>query len=234
MKPEDSAILLFSGGIDSTTALYWGLRHFSRLEALIFNYGQKHVIENQMAEKIARRLGISFRIIMLPLKDLVSSALTDEDRDIPVSLSGSGNDGGVPVTYVPFRNGIFLSIAAAYAESRGIFNIITGFNVIDSPDYPDTTPDFVEKMEMTINLGTSAMGTGNRFKIQAPLIDKTKEEIIEWGQALDADYSFSVSCYRGKEIPCMMCPSCEIRRRAFHQLGKPDPLIVRLEKEGKI
>lgn len=234
MKPEDSAILLFSGGIDSTTALYWGLRHFSRLEALIFNYGQKHVIENQMAEKTARRLGIPFRIIKLPLKDLVSSALTDDDRDIPVSLSGSGSDGIVPVTYVPFRNGVFLSIAAAYAESRGIFNIITGFNIIDSPDYPDTTPEFVEKMEMTLNLGTSAMGTGNRFKIQVPLIDKTKAEIIEWGQTLEADYSFSVSCYRGKEIPCMKCPSCEIRRRAFHQLGIPDPLIVRLEREGKI
>jgi 7-cyano-7-deazaguanine synthase len=234
VRAKESAIVLFSGGIDSTTALYWGQRHFSRLEALIFNYGQKHVIENRMAGKIARGLGIPFRIIDLPLKDLVSSALTDDDREIPDSLSGARNEIGVPVTYVPFRNGIFLSVAAACAESWGIYNIITGFNVIDSPDYPDTTRDFVEKMEMTINMGTSAMRSGSRFKIQVPLIDKTKAEIIEWGQKLAADYSFSISCYRGKEIPCMKCPSCEIRRDAFHQLDIPDPLIDRLEKEGKI
>lgn len=234
MKTKESAILLFSGGIDSTTALYWGMRHFSRLEALIFSYGQKHVIENRMAEKIAGRLDIPFRIIELPLSDLTSSALTDKDREIPVTLSGVKYQGGVPATYVPFRNGVFLSVAAAYAESSGVFNIITGFNIIDSPDYPDTTGDFVEKMEMAINQGTSAKVTGNRFKILAPLIDKTKAEIIEWGKKFNADYSFSVSCYRGKEIPCMGCPSCEIRREAFFQLGIPDPLIVRLEKEGKI
>jgi 7-cyano-7-deazaguanine synthase len=234
VKVNEPAVLLFSGGIDSTTALYWGRRHFNRLEALIFNYGQKHIIENRMAEKIASGNGVSYRVIDIPLKDLVCSALTDEDRDIPDSLSGARNEMGVPVTYVPFRNGVFLSVATAFAESRGVYNIITGFNVIDSPDYPDTTREFVEKMEMTMNLGTTARATGNRFKIQVPLIEKTKVEIIKFGQELGADYSFSISCYRGNEIPCMRCPSCEIRRDAFHQLDIPDPLIVRLEKEGKI
>ena len=231
---KDPAVLLFSGGIDSTTALYWGIKHFSRVETLIFNYGQRHVIEVIMAEKIAAGMGISFRIIKLPLNELVSSALTDEARDIPDSLSRSRNEQGIPFTYVPFRNGIMLSMAAAHAESRGIFNIITGFNVIDSPDYPDTTKKFVDKMEQAINQGTSASIIGKSFTLHAPLMDKTKPEIIEWGMKWGADYTFSVSCYRGKEVPCLKCPSCEIRMDAFKQLNIPDPLILRLEKEGKL
>lgn len=179
-------------------------------------------------------MGISFRIIKLPLNELVSSALTDEARDIPDSLSRSRNEQGIPFTYVPFRNGIMLSMAAAHAESRGIFNIITGFNVIDSPDYPDTTKKFVDKMEQAINQGTSASIIGKSFTLHAPLMDKTKPEIIEWGMKWGADYTFSVSCYRGKEVPCLKCPSCEIRMDAFKQLNIPDPLILRLEKEGKL
>ncbi len=231
---KNPAVLLFSGGIDSTTALYWGIKHFSRVETLIFNYGQRHVIEVLMAEKIAVGMGIPFRIIELPLNELVSSALTDETRDIPDSLSLSRNERGIPFTYVPFRNGIMLSMAAAYAESREISNIITGFNVIDSPDYPDTTGKFVDKMEQAINQGTSAAVIGKSFILHAPLMDKTKPEIIEWGMKRGADYSFSVSCYRGKEVPCLKCPSCEIRMDAFKQLDIPDPLILRLEKEGKL
>lgn len=231
---KDPAVLLFSGGIDSTTALYWGIKYYSRVETLIFNYGQRHVIEVLMAKKIAVGMGIPFQIIELPLNELVSSALTDETRDIPDSLSRSRNEQGIPFTYVPFRNGIMLSVAAAYAESRGIFNIITGFNVIDSPDYPDTTGKFVDKMEQAINQGTSAAVTGKSFTLHAPLMDKTKPEIIEWGMKWGADYTFSVSCYRGKEVPCLKCPSCEIRMDAFKQLNIPDPLILRLEKEGKL
>jgi 7-cyano-7-deazaguanine synthase len=231
---EEKAVLLFSGGIDSTTALYWGIKYFNRVETLIFNYGQRHVIEVLMAKKIAASLEIPFQIIELPLNELVGSALTDETRDIPDSLSRSRNEQGIPFTYVPFRNGIMLSMAAAYAESREIFNIITGFNVIDSPEYPDTTGKFVDKMEQAINQGTSTAVIGKSFTIHAPLMDKTKPEIIEWGMKWGADYTFSVSCYRGKEVPCLKCPSCEIRMDAFKQLNIPDPLLLRLEKEGKL
>jgi len=228
------AVLLFSGGIDSTTALYWSKKKFEKIHALIFRYSQRHSIEVDMAEKIASDLEVKYRIFDIPFKILVRSALINSEQEIPESLSMSKNKVGIPFTYVPFRNGIFLSLAAAYAESRNILNIITGFNIIDTPDYPDTTEEFTRKMEAAINQGTSASLSKSKFKIFTPLIDKTKREILEFGFFLDADYSFSVSCYRGFEIPCLRCPSCEIRAQAFRDLNKEDPLVIRLKKEGKL
>jgi 7-cyano-7-deazaguanine synthase len=233
MKNEKT-VVLFSGGLDSTTALYWAKRSFQEVFALMVNYSQRHSIETQMAQKIAKHLEIDAYLIDFPLKNLVYSALIDRDKDIPVSLAASKNEAGIPFTYVPFRNGIFLSLAAAFAESRQIFNIVTGFNRIDTPDYPDTTESFTKKMEDAINQGTSASITGKGFKIHTPLIKKTKKEIIQWGLELGADYSYSVSCYRGEEIPCLKCPSCDIRNSAFNQLDMEDPLITRLKREGKL
>jgi 7-cyano-7-deazaguanine synthase len=233
-KNNEKAVVLLSGGIDSTTALYWALRNFQQTDAIIVDYRQRHSIEVQMAQRIAKQLNISAQTIDFPLKDIVYSALIDTDKTIPDSLAQSKNEEGVPYTYVPFRNGIFLSLAAAYAESRDIRHLITGFNLIDTPDYPDTTQAFTDKMEAAINQGTSASITGKSFKIHAPLIGKTKKEIIEMGMELNTDYSFSVSCYRGNEIPCLKCPSCDIRNSAFNQLGMEDPLITRLKKEGKL
>jgi len=228
------AAVLFSGGIDSTTALYWAKNTFSQVFALIFHYGQHHCIEVDMAERIARRLYTPFDIIRFPLNDIVYSALTDKKKDIPTSLASSRDAEGIPFTYVPFRNGIFLSIAAAFAESRGITELVTGFNLIDTPDYPDTTGAFAQKMEAAINEGTSASITGRRFAVHTPLILKSKKEIIEMGLELGVDYSFSISCYRGNEVPCLACPSCDIRSRAFSLLHMEDPLITRLKKEGRL
>jgi 7-cyano-7-deazaguanine synthase len=233
MKNE-KAVVLFSGGIDSTTALYWAKKEFSSAFAMIINYAQRHSIEVDMAQKIAGQLGVETHVIQLPLKDIVFSALIDKEKEIPESLAASKNEAGVPFTYVPFRNGIFLALAAAFAESREIFNLVTGFNLIDTPDYPDTTGAFTKKMEAAINQGTSASITGKTFKIHTPLIGKSKKEIIQMGFELGADYSYSISCYRGDEVPCLKCPSCDIRSNAFKQLNKEDPLITRLKKEGRL
>jgi 7-cyano-7-deazaguanine synthase len=231
---DKKAVVLFSGGIDSTTALYWAKKTFGNAVGMTVNYSQRHNIEVKAAHTIAGNLGIDIHEIIFPLKDIVYSALIDKDKEIPQSLATSKNEEGVPFTYVPFRNGIFLSLAAAFAESRGIFHIVTGFNLIDTPDYPDTTSAFTRKMEDAINEGTSASITGKTFKIHTPLIDKSKKDIILMGLEMGADYSYSISCYRGEEIPCLKCPSCDIRNNAFIQLNMEDPLITRLKKEGKI
>jgi len=233
MKKE-KAVVLFSGGIDSTTALYWARKGFASVYALVVNYSQRHSIEVDMAHKIAAQLQVETQVIQFPLKDIVFSALIDKEKEIPESLAASKNEAGIPLTYVPFRNGIFLSLAAAFAESREIFHLVTGFNLIDTPDYPDTTEAFTKKMEAAINQGTSAAITGKTFKIHTPLIGKSKKEIIRMGLELGADYSYSISCYRGDEVPCLRCPSCDIRSSAFKQLNKEDPLITRLKKEGRL
>lgn len=231
MKIENKAVVLFSGGLDSTTALYWALKNFTQTFAMTINYNQRHAVEVDMAQRIARKLGVEIQVVQFPLKDIVYSALIDHDKEIPDSLASAKINGNVPVTYVPFRNGIFLALATAYAESRGIFNLVTGFNLVDTPDYPDTTADFTTKMENAINSGTSAAFTHKKFTIHTPLINKSKQQIITWGLQLGADYSYSISCYRGQEQPCLHCPSCDIRNHAFNQLGMEDPLITRLKKE---
>jgi len=231
---NNRAVILFSGGIDSTTALYWGMRQFTSVFCLVFDYDQVHNVEVKMAQIIAAHLNVDCQVVNLPFRDIVSSALVNQPKKIPDSMAGSKDERGVPITYVPFRNGIFISMAAAVAESRSIFNIITGFNLIDTPDYPDTTMEFTRKMEAVLNQGTSAKKTGNTFKIHTPLIHKSKAEIIQMGLALGADYAYSVSCYRGDEIPCMSCPSCDIRNQAFNDLAMEDPLINRLKEEDKL
>lgn len=227
------AVVLFSGGIDSTTALYWARDKFDPLRALIVDYGQQHRIEVEMAKKIADGLAITYDVVTLPLRNLLSSALLADGRSIPESLAVARQEPGAPSTYVPFRNGIFLALAAACAESHASRNLVTGFNAIDSPDYPDTTIPFSRKMEAAINQGTAADKCGAKFKVHTPLITLSKKEIIAMGFELGADYAHSISCYRGAELPCGRCPSCDIRARAFAELGRQDPLLARLQKEGK-
>jgi 7-cyano-7-deazaguanine synthase len=228
------ATVLLSGGLDSTTALYWAIARFDQVWALIFNYDQTHAIEVVMAEKIADRLQVKRQTMHLPFRNTVVSALVDGRDQIPDSLATAKDEMGVPHTYVPFRNGIFLAIAAAFSESRNIYDLVTGFNLVDTPDYPDTTEAFTNKMTAAINQGTAAEKRGEAFTIHTPLIGLTKVEIILKGIELGADYSFSVSCYRGGEVPCLSCPSCDIRSRAFQEANLTDPLLERLKKEGKL
>ncbi len=226
------SVVLFSGGLDSTTALYWAKKKRAEVRALTFDYGQRHRVEIRMARTTAGRAGVPWTLLKVDLTQIGGSALTDPAIAVPKKNRFAHSAGGPPVTYVPFRNGILLALAAAWAESRGAGEIITGFNVIDSPDYPDTRPDFVRAMARTINAGTKAAFTGRRFLITTPFIRLKKSEIVRIGLGLDADYSHSVSCYDGGEVPCGRCSSCLLRRRAFREAGVEDPLLVRLRKRG--
>ncbi|MEN8221866.1 MAG: 7-cyano-7-deazaguanine synthase QueC [Acidobacteriota bacterium] len=228
---KEKALILFSGGLDSTTVLYWAKNRFEEVLPVIIDYSQKHSIEVKNAIKIADKNDLRYIHIRFPLNEVLGSALLDTEREIPDSLATAKDERGVPQTYVPFRNGIFLALAAGIAETRGIRNILTGFNLIDTPDYPDTTKLFSDKMEEVINIGTASSITGEKYRIITPLIDKSKKEIIELGLELGADYSLSVSCYRGSEMPCLKCPSCDIRQGAFNEIGIEDPLISRLKME---
>ena len=226
-------IVLSSGGLDSTTCLAIARQGgFDPLYSLSFDYGQRHRVEIGMARMTARKAGVPWALLKVDLTQIGGSALTDPAIAVPKTSRFSHGAGGPPITYVPFRNGILLALAAAWAEARGADEIITGFNVIDSPDYPDTRPDFVRAMTRAVNAGTRAAFSGRGFRITAPFIRLKKSDIIKIGLELGADYSHSISCYDGGEVPCGRCSSCRLRRRAFREAGLPDPLLVRLRKRG--
>jgi 7-cyano-7-deazaguanine synthase len=234
MRSSRKALVLFSGGIDSTTALYWAEKRYDNVEALTFDYGQRHRVEVALARRLARRRGLPFRLLKVNLRQVGGSALTDPSASLPRFSRTQDIRRGIPPTYVPFRNGIFLALAAAWAEANGSDDIVCGFNTIDSPSYPDTGASFVRAMQKAISVGTAAGSKGRRIRIVAPFIRMKKSEIIRLGLSLGADYSFSISCYGGGEIPCRRCSSCLLRKRAWEEAGAEDHLITRLRKEGKI
>ena len=227
------SLVLFSGGIDSTTVLYWALAKGRDVQALTFDYGQRHNVEVRLARRTAGKAGVPQTVLKIDLRQVGGSALTDKAIELPRYKKLAEMKPGPPATYVPFRNGILLALAAAWAEARGILEIVCGFNIIDSPDYPDTRRSFVRAMEKAVNAGTKAAFGGEKIKITAPFVQMKKSEIIRLGLSLGADYSHSVSCYAGGEIPCGACSSCLLRERAFAEAGVPDPLIQRLRKEGR-
>ncbi len=233
MKNKESAVL-FSGGIDSTTALYWALDRYGKVYPLTFDYGQRHLLEINMARQSASNLKLSQTVLTIDLAQIGGSSLTDKNLPLPNYEHLEEIEEGPPSTYVPFRNGIFIALATAWAEVKGIREIVCGFNVIDSPHYPDTQEKFVKAMEKAINLGTTAYFTHEQIKIITPFTNLKKSEIIKQGLSLGADYSYSLSCYSGTEIPCQKCSSCLLRQKAWEELGMKDHLILRLEKEGKI
>jgi 7-cyano-7-deazaguanine synthase len=231
-RPKDS-LVLFSGGIDSTTALYWAFKRYRSVVPVIFDYGQKHRVEIRMAKKTCQKLRLAPKIIKTDLRQVGGSALTDEKIEVPAFKTSEEIKKGLPATYVPFRNGIFIALAAALAESLRISDIVCGFNVIDSPNYPDTTISFVRAMEKAINEGTGAKFSLKKFRIIAPFLNLKKSEIIALGLSLGANYSYSITCYSGKEVPCGQCSACLLRARAWKEVDEEDHLLVRLKKEGK-
>ncbi|NOR21098.1 MAG: 7-cyano-7-deazaguanine synthase QueC [Candidatus Aminicenantes bacterium] len=228
------SIVLFSGGLDSTTAIYWALERYEKVFALTFDYGQRNRIELDMAGKVAQKLSVPQKILRVNLKQIGGSSLTDTKLSVPQYERMEESEEGLPSTYVPFRNGIFLALAAAWAEVVGIKEIVCGFNVIDSPNYPDTRKQFIQAMQEAINLGTKASLSPEKIKIIAPFLKMKKSDIIKEGLSLNVDYSFAISCYCGEEIPCQKCSSCVLRQKAWEEVGLQDPLILRLEEEGKI
>ena len=220
-----SAILLFSGGIDSTTTLALAIKQGFVPIVLTFDYGQKHRIEIERSKKVLQQFSVSQHIIFrLDLTQVGGSALTSS-LEVPKKRP---LDGSVPITYVPGRNLMFLSVAAAIGEVQGVYDLFYGANILDYSGYPDCRPEFIQALEHTLNVGTKAGSDGKSFRIHAPLLTMTKAQIIKMGIELGVDYTNTHSCY--DPLPdgaaCGSCDSCVIRRKGFEEAGLPDPAIV--------
>lgn len=218
------AVVLLSGGLDSTTTLAVAQRDAYTVHALTFRYGQRHAYEIQAAQRIAARYCVArHEIVDIDLRAFGGSALT---ADIPVPKDRAIGD-GIPVTYVPARNTIFLSYALAYAEVTGASDIFIGVNVTDSSGYPDCRPEYIAAFERLANLATKSAVEGRSLRIRTPLIDLTKAEIIQLGLSLGVDYSLTTSCYDPDErgTPCGRCDACQLRRKGFAELGLVDPAV---------
>ncbi len=214
------ALVLFSGGLDSTTMLAMVKSEGYEITALTINYNQRHVSEIEFSKKSLSQLQINKQIIFdLDLSKIGGSALTD---NIPVPIDSNDN---IPTTYVPARNTIFLSLASSFAERLNISDIFIGANIIDYSGYPDCRPEFIKSFEKTINLGTKLGVEGSHFRIHTPLIKMTKAEIITKGHSLGVDYSLTLSCYNPTDsgLACGKCDSCKFRKDGFKDAGLPDP-----------
>lgn len=220
------AIVLLSGGLDSTTALYLAKSEgFDELYALTFLYGQKHDKELQSARMIAKKAEVKeHKIVSLLLNQWNGCALTDPDMEVE---DGDLHRQDIPATYVPARNMVFLSVAASWADALNITDIFIGVSEVDYSGYVDCREEFVRSMEATINLGT-VLGAEKkqRIRIHAPFMHMTKAEEIKLGQKLGVDYSLTWTCYRGDEKPCGRCDSCLLREKAFAEAGIKDPLTT--------
>lgn len=224
------AVVLLSGGLDSTTTLAIAKDRGFEVHALSFAYGQRHSAELLAAKRIADRYGVSQKVANVDLRLFGGSALTD-DIDVPKLRTAEQMSDGIPVTYVPARNTIFLSFATAYAEVLDAHHIFIGVNALDYSGYPDCRPEYIRAYEAMANLatkaGVEAAAAGNKnLHIETPIIDKTKAEIIKWGIQLDVDYAMTVSCYDASPegLACGECDSCFLRRKGFEEAGvKDDP-----------
>lgn len=224
------AVILLSGGLDSTTTLGIAKADGFEVYALSFRYGQRHQVELDNATNVAKVMGVAKHIVLdIDLRLFGGSALTS-DIEVPKNRSISDMDIGIPVTYVPARNTIFLSFALAWAEVLQAYNIYIGVNALDYSGYPDCRPEFINAYENMANLATKSAVEGlKRIKIHTPLIDLTKSQIIKKGVALGIDYSITSSCYDPKAngAPCRACDSCQLREKGFAEAGLVDPLNIK-------
>lgn len=221
------AVVLLSGGLDSATVAAIAIGEGYEVNALSFSYGQRHSWELEAARRVARSLGIrDHRIANIDLRVFGGSALTD-DIDVPKGRNSDEMGQGIPVTYVPARNTIFLSYALAWAEVLGANDVFIGVNALDYSGYPDCRPEYIRAFEAMANLATKAAVEGRqRLTIHTPLIDLTKAQIIRRGMELGVDYGLTSSCYDpGAEgRPCGQCDSCVLREKGFREAGVTDPL----------
>ena len=227
-QPNAPAVVLLSGGLDSATVLAIAKKLGYAPYALSFRYGQRHSSELDAAVRVAQSLGaIRHEIIDLDLRRFVGgSALTDDAYAVPTS---PGPQDEIPITYVPARNTIMLSVALGWAEALGGLDIFFGANAVDYSGYPDCRPDYVKSFEATANLatkvGVESHDEATRFRVHAPIIKMSKAEIIKTGMELGVDFSQTVSCYQAnpKGLACGQCESCRLRREGFKAAGIPDP-----------
>ena len=217
------AVVLLSGGLDSATVAALARAAGFSVCALSFDYGQRHRYELTAAKDVAAHLAVAeHRVVRLDLRAIGGSALTDDAWAVPKDSLGKE---GIPVTYVPARNTIFLAMALGYAETVGASDLYFGANALDYSGYPDCRPAFVEAFERLANVATKAADEGRPFKVHAPLIRMTKAEIIRAGVALGVDYALTHSCYDPSPdgTSCGHCDSCLLRKRGFAEAGVPDP-----------
>jgi 7-cyano-7-deazaguanine synthase len=220
------AIVLLSGGLDSSTTLAIAKSHGYALYALTFRYGQRHDKEIEAAQRIARYLQVmQHRIFEVDLSSFGGSALTDQ-MEIPKGRDMGQIASHIPITYVPARNTIFLSLALAWAEVLEAWDVFIGVNALDYSGYPDCRPDFIAAFESMANLGTKAGREGRGFRIHTPLIELNKAQIIQKGLALGLDFSLTSTCYdpSPQGEACGLCDACQLRRKGFSEAGLEDPV----------
>jgi 7-cyano-7-deazaguanine synthase len=223
---QQKAVILVSGGLDSSTTLAIARDQGYDCYALSFDYGQRHRSELLAADRIAKTLGaIKHKQVSLDMRAIGGSALTDDSIDVPAAPVGGIPTEGIPVTYVPARNTIFLSYALAWAEVLGAQHIYIGVNAVDYSGYPDCRPEYISAFQSMANLATKAGVEGRNIIIHTPLIKLSKAEIIHMGKALGVDYSMTVSCYEADNEgrACGHCDSCRLRAEGFHAAGVDDP-----------
>ncbi|RMG33393.1 MAG: 7-cyano-7-deazaguanine synthase QueC [Gammaproteobacteria bacterium] len=224
-EQNPKAVVLLSGGLDSATALAIARDQGFVCHALSFDYGQRHAAELQAARRIAEALGVvEHKVLPLSLDAIGGSALTDTSIAVPEE----GGE-GIPVTYVPARNTVFLSLALGWAEVLGARDLFVGVNAVDYSGYPDCRPEFIAAFERLANLATRAGVEGEAFRVHAPLIEMTKAEIVRTGTALGVPYELTVSCYQADSEgrACGRCDSCRFRAQGFREAGLPDPTRYR-------
>ncbi|HZV82657.1 MAG TPA: 7-cyano-7-deazaguanine synthase QueC [Geobacteraceae bacterium] len=227
MQPK--AVVLYSGGLDSTTCMAIAAADGFSPYAISFAYGQRHSVELELARKHARRMGaVDHLVVDFDYRRVGGSALTDD-----ITVPKDGVDGDIPVTYVPARNTIFLSFALGWAEVLGAFDIYIGVNALDYSGYPDCRPEYIAAFESMANLATKAGVEGRHFRIHTPLIALTKAEIIRKGVQLGIDYSLTHSCYDPTPagLACGLCDSCRLRLKGFSEAGLTDPVEYAVSKK---
>lgn len=225
---DSKAVVLLSGGLDSATVLYVAKAEGHHCHTLGFDYGQRHRKELESARRIARHANVSFERVTfsLPWK---GSALLDQTVSLPKGRSPQEMDREIPVTYVPARNTIFLSFASSFAEAIGAPFIYIGANALDFSGYPDCRPDYFERFNRMIEKGTKERE--KPIEVIAPLVQKTKAEIIQWGSRLGVPYGWTWSCYEGGAFPCGECDSCLLRAKGFFEAGVEDPLHAKSKNQ---
>lgn len=225
------AVVLLSGGLDSATVLAMAIAEEYECYSVSFDYGQRHRAELNAARRVAEAMGVrEHKVLTLGLTAIGGSALTDDTIEVPdFSDPLKEQASAIPVTYVPARNTVFLSLALGWAEVLGARDIFIGANVVDYSNYPDCRPEYLKAFETMANLATRAGVEGDLFHIRAPLMDLTKAGIISAGVRLGVDYAMTVSCYQADDqgAACGVCDSCIYRRKGFEEAGVADPTRYR-------
>jgi len=233
MTSAPKAVVLVSGGMDSAVTLAIARAQNFELYALSVEYGQRHMSELEAAQRVAARFGAVHKTVKVDLRSIGGSALT-ADIDVPDRAQAEAEAGGIPVTYVPARNTIMLSVALGWAEVLGATDIFCGVNAVDYSGYPDCRPEFIEQFERLANLATKVGVEGEKITIHAPLIKLSKADIVREGVRLDVDFAMTVSCYQadGEGRGCGRCDACRLRAQGFKDADVADPTRYRADAQS--